>query len=143
MSGDDAPVTADELEIGRRVVWALWFGAILLQIAVFCVAIYAGYRGAPWFLAIPAIAFAIFVTRVLKRYLKTMERNTQIEIMRMRGEPFDDRPPLDPSGKRRMVILRAWPLMVAKHPYALVAALLLLIAALWYGIGVAASLILA
>lgn len=124
---NDEELTLEELRLGRTIINAIYLFGVALVLAVTLGVAVAGYLAWPWFVAIPLGAALIFGARVFKRYFRNILDGVSREI----DVQSEYRRPVRPANDFVANVLR-----LSGGSVIAVAAIMCVIAAFWYLIGV-------
>jgi len=121
--------TEEEMHLGVTIFTALYWLTIFLLFAAIVTAIYLGFKGVLWYVAIPCWAACNFGLRVTKRYFRNilesfendLKESAHVETDEAIHEPIDIQTASNPKG--------------IAHSSFLVITTMLTVSALWYGIG--------
>ena len=125
---EDEEFTIEETQLGIKIFTTLWFLVIFLNFVAIGLAIYAGIKGWTWYIFLPVWAALWFGLRVLKRYLRNIVEELTNDILCTEGIAENDNDKtLDKNTQQ---------FLNSPKFYGLISIAMLLVAGLWYGIGV-------
>lgn len=128
---DDVEFTDEETRLGVKIFGLLYFISIALLFLAIVFAIYLGFKGVLWYVAIPIWAVCNLGLRVLKRYLRNIFESLTADMAALQSPVSPD----EDSILEGEIETVARPVNAINLSF-LVGLAMLAASAVWYGLGV-------